>query len=111
MRYITHTLYTCIMYVPMQVPLFQNTEIGFTKLLALSIEPQLFLSKEYIVKKGDIGSEVTHTVLCVMYSAVAIYSPMLFVAVSVYIILYLSFSPLSLFPDVLHQQGHGGGGE
>ena len=42
----------------LQVPLFQNTEIGFTKLLALSIQPRLFLSKEYIVKKGDIGSEV-----------------------------------------------------
>ena len=41
-----------------QVPLFQNTEIGFTKLLALAIQPRLFLSKEYIVKKGDIGSEV-----------------------------------------------------
>lgn len=44
--------------VYLQVPLFQNTEIGFTKLLALSIQPRLFLSKEYIVKKGDIGSEV-----------------------------------------------------
>ena len=43
----------------LQVPLFQNTEIGFTKLLALSIKPRLFLSKEYIVKKGDIGSEVS----------------------------------------------------
>ena len=46
------------MVVCLQVPLFQNTEIGFTKLLALSIKPRLFLSKEYIVKKGDIGSEV-----------------------------------------------------
>ncbi len=43
----------------MQVPLFQNTEIGFTKLLALSIKPVLFLSKEYVVRKGDIGSEVS----------------------------------------------------
>ncbi len=42
-----------------QVPLFQNTEIGFTKLLALSIKPVLFLSKEYVVRKGDIGSEVS----------------------------------------------------
>lgn len=41
-----------------QVPLFQNTEIGFTKLLALSIKPVLFLKNEYIVRKGDIGSEV-----------------------------------------------------
>lgn len=46
------------MVLSAQVPLFQNTEIGFTKLLALSIQPRLFLSKEYIVKKGDIGSEV-----------------------------------------------------
>lgn len=46
-----------------QVPLFQNTEIGFTKLLALSIQPRFFLSKEYIVKKGDIGSEVG-AILC-----------------------------------------------
>ena len=45
----------------MQVPLFQNTEIGFTKLLALSIKPVLYLSKEYIVRKGDIGSEVRHS--------------------------------------------------
>ena len=42
-----------------QVPLFQNTEIGFTKLLALSIKPVLFLSQEYVVRKGDIGSEVS----------------------------------------------------
>ena len=46
-----------------QVPLFQNTEIGFTKLLALSIKPALFLSKEYIVRKGDIGSEVSEITL------------------------------------------------
>ena len=48
-----------LLYNHLQVPLFQNTEIGFTKLLALSIQPRLFLSKEYIVKKGDIGSEVS----------------------------------------------------
>ena len=47
----------CMHYF-LQVPLFQNTEIGFTKLLALSIKPILFLSKEYVVRKGDIGSEV-----------------------------------------------------
>lgn len=45
----------------LQVPLFANTELGFTKLLALSIKPVLFLSDEYIVRKGDIGSEVRHT--------------------------------------------------
>ena len=48
----------------LQVPLFQNTEIGFTKLLALSINPVLFLSKEYVVRKGDIGSEVGHYPTC-----------------------------------------------
>lgn len=35
-----------------------NTELGFTKLLALSIKPVLFLANEYIVRKGDVGSEV-----------------------------------------------------
>lgn len=52
--------------------MFQNTEIGFTKLLALSIKPILFLSKEYVVRKGDIGSEVRcilfHILLLLMLS-------------------------------------------
>ena len=42
-----------------RVPIFQNTEIGFTKLLALSMKPVLFLSGEYIVRKGDVGDEVS----------------------------------------------------
>ena len=56
---VTHVLYILYMLFD-QVPLFQNTEIGFTKLLALHIKPVLYLSKEYIVRKGDIGSEVSH---------------------------------------------------
>lgn len=42
----------------LQVPLFDNTELGFTKLLALSIKPVFFLRGEYIMRKGDIGNEV-----------------------------------------------------
>lgn len=48
-------------YPSLQVPLFANTELGFTKLLALSIKPVLFLSNEYIVRKGDVGSEVSQS--------------------------------------------------
>ena len=57
-RELWFTWNTCILLSLLQVPLFQNTEIGFTKLLALSIKPVLYLSKEYIVRKGDHGSEV-----------------------------------------------------
>lgn len=46
-----------------RVPMFQNTEIGFTKLLALSIKPVFFLSGEYIVRKGDAGNEVSSETL------------------------------------------------
>lgn len=48
----------CIIVCGSKVPLFANTELGFTKLLALSIKPALFLRGEYIVRKGDIGTEV-----------------------------------------------------
>ena len=48
----------CSDYVTVQVPLFANTELGFSRLLALSIKPVLFLKKDYIVRKGDIGNEV-----------------------------------------------------
>ena len=56
------------------MPLFHNTEVGFTKQLALSIKPVLFLSKEYVVRKGDIGSEVcvgicAITLSCLVYSS------------------------------------------
>lgn len=46
------------MFFFLKVPLFANTELGFTKLLALSIKPVMFLSGEYIIRKGDIGTEV-----------------------------------------------------
>ena len=32
--------------------------MGFTKLLAMSIKPMVFLSSEYIVRRRDHGSEV-----------------------------------------------------
>ena len=41
-----------------QVPLFEGTEIGFLKMLSMKIKPVYFLSKEYVVRKGDIGQEV-----------------------------------------------------
>ena len=41
-----------------KVPLFNNTEIGFSKLLSLSIHPEYFPKGEYVVKKGDLGSSM-----------------------------------------------------
>ncbi|KAI9179286.1 hypothetical protein H9P43_005949 [Blastocladiella emersonii ATCC 22665] len=41
-----------------KVPLFQDTEIGFMRMLSLALQPVLFLPLEYVVKKGDIGSEM-----------------------------------------------------
>ena len=46
----------CVFFI--EVPLFQDTEIGFLKMLSMYIKPIYFLSKEYIVRKGDIGQEV-----------------------------------------------------
>lgn len=40
------------------VPLFQGTELGFTKMLSLYISPLLLPKGEYIVRKGDIGEEM-----------------------------------------------------
>jgi len=40
------------------VPLFQGTELGFTKMLSLYIRPLLVPKGEYIVRKGDIGEEM-----------------------------------------------------
>lgn len=40
------------------VPLFQSTEISFTKMLSLYIKPLLLPKGEYIVRKGDIGEEM-----------------------------------------------------
>ncbi|CAH1786243.1 unnamed protein product [Owenia fusiformis] len=39
-----------------KVSLFQNTEVGFTKMLSRCIKPMLFLKGEYVVRKFDIGS-------------------------------------------------------
>ena len=43
------------------MPLFQGTEIGFLKMLSMKIKPVYFLSKEYVVRKGDMGQEVKDT--------------------------------------------------
>lgn len=40
------------------VPLFQNTEVGFQKMLAMCIKPVYYLAKEYVVKKHDFGKEM-----------------------------------------------------
>ncbi|XP_071497085.1 uncharacterized protein [Diadema antillarum] len=41
-----------------KVPLFQNTEIGFQKMLAMCIKPVYYLNREYIVRKHDFGKEM-----------------------------------------------------
>ncbi|XP_048580862.1 uncharacterized protein LOC5507189 isoform X3 [Nematostella vectensis] len=41
-----------------KVPLFQNKDIGFVKMLSLHVKPIYFLSNEYIVQKGEIGHEM-----------------------------------------------------
>eukprot|EP00118_Oscarella_pearsei_P012897 m.98493 g.98493 ORF g.98493 m.98493 type:complete len:2159 (+) comp36987_c0_seq18:234-6710(+) len=41
-----------------EVPLFQNTELGFAKLLSMAIKPIYFLTGEYVVRKGDAGHEM-----------------------------------------------------
>ncbi|KAJ7372502.1 hypothetical protein OS493_019011 [Desmophyllum pertusum] len=41
-----------------RVPLFEDTEIGFLKMLSMKMKPVYFLSKEYVVRKGDIGQEM-----------------------------------------------------
>ena len=40
------------------VPLFQRTEVGFTKMLSLYIRPLLMPKDEYIVRRGDMGEEM-----------------------------------------------------
>lgn len=49
------------MFLSNQVPLFEGTEIGFLKMLSMKVKPVYFLSKEYVVRKGDIGQEVGAT--------------------------------------------------
>ena len=46
------------LFLTNQVPLFEDTEIGFLKMLSMKMKPVYFLSKEYVVRKGDIGQEV-----------------------------------------------------
>eukprot|EP01137_Pigoraptor_chileana_P029513 Opistho-2@14839 len=41
-----------------RVPLFQNTDVGFQRMLSLVIKPFLYLPREFIVNKGDIGREM-----------------------------------------------------
>jgi len=39
--------------------MFQNADVAFLKLLALSCKPVFFLRGEYILKKGDLGNAVS----------------------------------------------------
>lgn len=41
-----------------KVPLFQNTGVGFTRLLSLTMRPSLHLKGDYVVRKGDFGQEM-----------------------------------------------------
>ena len=41
-----------------RVNLFENTSVGFLRMLSLVVQPMLFLPEEYVVRKGDIGSEM-----------------------------------------------------
>ncbi|XP_068721829.1 uncharacterized protein [Montipora capricornis] len=52
---ITHDLYKDLIET---VPLFQGTEIGFLRMLAMKFKPVYFLSKEYVVRQGDMGQEM-----------------------------------------------------
>lgn len=40
------------------VPLFENTELPFIRLLSTKVKPAHFHASEYIVRKGDIGQEM-----------------------------------------------------
>ena len=57
-RFVLHVFNVIFYLCAQKVSLFSNTDLGFTKLLALSIKPVFFLKNEYIVRKGDIGNEV-----------------------------------------------------
>ena len=41
-----------------QVPLFENTDLPFIRLLCTKVKPAHFHASEYIVRKGDIGQEM-----------------------------------------------------
>ncbi|XP_071956713.1 uncharacterized protein [Antedon mediterranea] len=41
-----------------KVPLFQDKEVGFQKMLSMCMRPVLFLSGEYVVRKFDFGKEM-----------------------------------------------------
>ena len=42
----------------LQVPLFENTDLAFIRLLCTKVKPAHFHASEYIVRKGDIGQEM-----------------------------------------------------
>eukprot|EP00118_Oscarella_pearsei_P012898 m.98431 g.98431 ORF g.98431 m.98431 type:complete len:116 (+) comp36987_c0_seq5:4654-5001(+) len=50
-----------------EVPLFQNTELGFAKLLSMAIKPIYFLTGEYVVRKGDAGHETIISIRCLWH--------------------------------------------
>lgn len=41
-----------------QVSVFEETDIGFLKMLSMKMKPVYFLAGDYILRKGDIGQEV-----------------------------------------------------
>jgi hypothetical protein len=41
-----------------KVPIFQSSSPGFINALVLHLKPQTYTPKEFIVKQGDMGSEV-----------------------------------------------------
>ena len=57
--YIEISVWYIVIMIVFQVPLFQNTEVGFQKMLAMCIKPVYYLAKEYIVRKYDFGKEVS----------------------------------------------------
>ncbi|KNE55683.1 hypothetical protein AMAG_01569 [Allomyces macrogynus ATCC 38327] len=40
------------------VPIFHDTEEGFMRMLSLALRPVMFLPNEFVVRKGDLGSEM-----------------------------------------------------
>ncbi|KNE58495.1 hypothetical protein AMAG_04065 [Allomyces macrogynus ATCC 38327] len=40
------------------VPIFHDTEEGFMRMLSLALRPVMFLPNEFVVRRGDLGSEM-----------------------------------------------------
>ena len=46
-----------------KISIFEGTEVSFHKLLSKCIKPMFFLKGEYVVRKYDIGHEVSYTLV------------------------------------------------